>query len=243
MSCRSRCERCSVRTNAICGALPEAAASALNRIAHVRRIPAGQMLHGHQGDPGWFGIIVSGVVKLVKTRSDGRQQIVGLLFPSDFVGRLQDGRSDLAAEATTDLELCCFPRSAFESLMQQHPSLERVLLRRVLDELDTSREWMFLLGRKSAREKVSSLIHFIAERTLRDQDLGASPKRAIEINLPLSRSEMADCLGLTIETVSREVHRLREHGTIETRGRRRVSIPDIEALQRSAEDGSSPSAV
>jgi len=232
MSIRTRCERCTVRTTAICGELPEAAAAALEKIAHVRRVPAGATLHSASVDPSWFGIIASGVVKLVKTRGDGRQQIVGLLFPSDFVGRLHDSQSDIAAEATTDLELCCFPRSAFESVMQQHTSVERVLLRRTLEELDTSREWMFLLGRKSARQKVSSLLYFIAEKTLRHHSPNPLSTRSVEINLPLSRSEMADCLGLTIETVSREFHYLRNLGTLATKGRRRISIPDLGALRR-----------
>ena len=73
---------------------------------------------------GSFAVIVSGVVKLVRTQHDSRQQIVGLRFPADFLGRPYSTRNPLIAQATTNLELCCFSKDAFETLMLKHPLKE-----------------------------------------------------------------------------------------------------------------------
>jgi CRP/FNR family transcriptional regulator len=235
MRTRFYCEKCAVRDRALCSAVPEAAATALNRIAHFRRVPAGQVIHSDHQDLGWLAIIVSGVVKLVKGQSDGRQQIVGLQFPPDFVGRLYSARSPVIAEATTNLELCCFSKSAFEQLMLDHPSLAKVLHRRALDDLDASREWMFLLGRKTAREKVATLLSLIATRHARAGSKPAIENAPVTFNLPISRIEMADCLGLTTETVCRQIRQLKSRGLIAIKGRRHVSVSDLAALRILAE--------
>jgi CRP/FNR family transcriptional regulator len=235
MRARSYCDKCAVRDQALCSVIPEEVASALSRMAHFRRIPAGRVIHGDDQDLSWLAVIVAGVVKLVKAQHDGRQQIVGLQFASDFLGRLHASRSPVIAEATTNLELCCFSKSAFEQLMREHPSLERVLHRRALDDLDASREWMFLLGRKTARERVASLLSLIARRMARAYSGRTNVNMPLEFDLPLSRVEMADSLGLTTETVSREFRYLKSRGIIATRGRRHVSVSNLAALKSVAE--------
>jgi CRP/FNR family transcriptional regulator len=219
----------------LCGALPNDAAADLSRIAHCRRIPAGQVIHSGHQNLSWFAVIVSGVVKLVKAQSDGRQQIVGLQFAGDFLGRPYAATRSVTAEATTNLELCCFSKSAFEQLMAEHPALEQVLHRRALDDLDTSREWMFLLGRKTARERLASLLDLIARRMSQQACQSAQGGAPIAFDLPLSRMEMADFLGLTTETVSRELRYLKSEAVIATKGRRHVVVSDLESLKGIAE--------
>jgi CRP/FNR family transcriptional regulator len=209
---RHYCERCAVREASLCSEVSEAAARELAPIAHHRRVPVGQVIQSDHQGLGWLAIIVSGVVKLVKAQKDGRLQIVGLQYPADFVGHPYITSNALIAEATTQLELCCFSRSAFETLMRNHPSLEQALYRRALNDLETAREWMFLLGRKTAREKVASLLVSIAMRINR-------------------RPACADALGMTIETVSREFRSLKDAGVISTCGRRTVSVLKPKLLQ------------
>lgn len=206
-------------------------------MSHTRRVSAGRVIHDGNRDLNWFAIIISGVVKLVKTHTDGRQQIVGLLFPSDFLGRPHSASSSLIAEAATDLRLCCFPRMAFENLVREQPALKHALLDRALDELDASREWMFVLGRKTAQEKVASLLLLIAEEMRRGEGRQESAQ-SLNFDLPLSRTEIADCLGLTIETVSRELRKLKAEGVLTTEGRRFVAIPDLAVLRAMAGAGS-----
>jgi CRP/FNR family transcriptional regulator len=232
---RHYCDRCPVRTQALCGGLPSDAATDLSRIAHCRRIPAGQIIHSGHQNLSWFAVIVSGVVKLVKAQSDGRQQIVGLQFPGDFLGRPYALSRSVTAEATTNLELCCFSKNAFEQLLAEHPAIEHVLHRRSLDDLDASRDWMFLLGRKTAREKLATLLNLMAGRMARQASRSAKGDGTLAFDLPLSRMEMADFLGLSTETVSRELRYLKSASVIATRGRRHVVVSDLECLKSIAE--------
>lgn len=117
--------------------------------------------------------------------------------------------------------------------MVEHPSLQNVLLRRALDALDASREWMFLLGRKTARERVASLLATVAVRFA--QATGDDKPAPLTFNLPLSRNEIADTLGLRLETVSREIRYLNLRGVIATSGRRKIAVPDLRALTAIAE--------
>jgi CRP/FNR family transcriptional regulator, anaerobic regulatory protein len=153
----------------------------------------------------------------------GARQMVGLLLPSDFVGR--PGRETAAYDvtATTDLLMCCFRKKPFEDLMRATPHIGQRLLEMTLDELDAAREWMLLLGRKTAREKIASLIAIIARR---DASLHLRRVRSgLTFDLPLTREAMADYLGLTLETVSRQISALKRDGVIELEGKRHVTCP------------------
>lgn len=217
----------------MCGALREGSATALASITHRMRVSAGRTIYGAAESVRSFAIIISGVVKLVTTKPDGRQQIVGLQFPADFVGRPLADRSSLSAEAATTLELCCFSGRAFEALMAEHPDIEHALLTRTLADLDLARDWAFLLGRTTALEKVATLLQIIAER-LAGPPACRSPDvpRGIGFALPLSRMEMAECLGLRFETVCRQLTHLKSRGIIATSGRRQFEVLDMDALKQ-----------
>lgn len=235
MAIPQRCTLCPVQASSLCGAVGEEAARALSGITHRVRIPAGRTIYGGARQPRSFGIILSGVVKLVIAKPDGRHQIVGLQFPSDFVGRPMSDPPNLSAEAATPLELCSFSERAFEALHAEHPVLERALLARIAGDLDTAREWTFLLGRTTAQEKVATLLQIIAERMIEGSGcVHAARPCAFSLSLPISRMEMAECLGLRLETVSRQLTRLKAHGIIATSGRRQFEILDMEMLKRCA---------
>ena len=179
---------------------------ALDRIKTYRTYAHGEEIIAMGEDMPFVGSVVTGFVSLKRVLADGRRQMVGLLFPSDFLGR--PGRSQAAhdAEAVGEVTLCTFDRRRFEGVMGRSPVLEQRLLQMTLDELDAAREWMLLLGRKTAEEKIAS---FIALAGRRAGMLGAAhPAAGQAFDLPLSREDMAEYLGLTIETVSRQVGRL-----------------------------------
>jgi CRP/FNR family transcriptional regulator len=167
---------------------------------------------------------------------DGRRQMVGLLLPSDFVGRPGRATAAFDVTATTDVVMCCFRKKPFEEMMSTTPHIAQRLLEMTLDELDAAREWMLLLGRKTAREKIASLISIIARR---DAALHLRKKPGpLAVDLPLTREEMADYLGLTLETVSRQISALKKDGVITLEGNRHVSIPDLDRLLEEAGDDS-----
>lgn len=181
------------------------------------------------------GSIVSGVATLSTTMADGRRQMVGLLMPSDFLGR--PGRDAISFDvvAATDVTLCMFKKTAFEKLMKDSPNVGSQLLKMTLDELDSAREWMLLLGRKTAREKIATLFVMMSRRHTAMQHRVDS--NGLVFPLHITREAMADYLGLTIETVSRQISALRRDGLIELRDHRFVHVLDFDRLQdRCAED-------
>ncbi|MDF1734316.1 MAG: helix-turn-helix domain-containing protein [Minwuia sp.] len=202
----------------------------MNAISRQRVLQPGEPILS-AGDPiSWFGNIVTGAVKLTKLLSDGRQQIVGLQFPPDFLGRAFKERSPYFAEAATEVELCIFPKPAFEKILKEKPDLEFRLFQDTLDELDAARDWMLLLGRKTAAEKVASFLHLIARRSPMIGCAHHNGGDEIRFQMPLNRSEIADYLGLTIETVSRQIGRLKSDGVLQLHATREFSILDMDRL-------------
>jgi CRP/FNR family transcriptional regulator len=231
---RRSCAVCAVRHRALCSAVTRELLPRLGRVAYQRRYGAGPFISGAGQRQEWFGTILSGVVKLTKAMSDGRQQIVGLLFAADFLGRPFASISPYAAEAATTVELCCIDRHYFEALLASCPDLRQLLLERTLNEMDAAREWMLVLGCKTAEEKVASLLLLTARRMRAAfGDVHEQPD-AVHYDLPLSRAEMAECLGLRIETVSRQIQRLRAAGVIETDNGRGIRVPDLGRLEQLA---------
>ncbi len=188
-----------------------------------------------EGDPHTvFANIVSGVVKLTKTLDDGRQHIIGLLFASDFLGRAFRDDNPYFAEAATDVELCFFPAASFERVLVDFPGLEHRLFQFTLTELDACQEWMLLLARKKADERVASFLLMIAKRVPNIGCAHEGKSGEVRFQLPLSRSDISDCLGLTIETVSRQITKLKTRGLIELLNYRDIVIPNVQALKEAA---------
>ena len=174
--------------------------------------------------------IVSGVLKMVAVTPDGREQIVGLLYAADFVGRPYADLVDFTVTALTDAELCTFPRRPFERVLEGHARMENLLLRRTLKGLDEARRRMLSLARMSAPERVAGLLLDMAARAAPADDR-ASLDQSMTFDLPMTRGQMADVLGMTIETVSRQLTRLKGAGVIALSGSRAVTINDPRALK------------
>lgn len=231
------CAECVVRNRAVCRVLSPDQLSELARMSVTREYRPGQVIIGDEETADFVATIQSGAVKLVKTLTDGRQQIVGLLFASDFLGKAYAERWNVTAEAATAVRLCGFPAKHFHEFLSRHPALEAALFAAMLDELDSARDWMVLLGRKSAREKVATFFTRLARRAL-DNECSAGSGTAV-FELPMGRGDIADYLGLTIETVSRQITALKTSGMIRILPGRSVMVGDVERLARAADGDSS----
>lgn len=222
------CADCAIRHRAVCALCEPEHLDEFNRIKSYRRYQPGDPIAWAGERSATVGSVVEGVAMLSSTLADGRRQMVGLLLPSDFLGRPGRARSAYDVVAVTAVTLCLFQRTEFERLVARTPQLERRLLEMTLDELDSAREWMLLLGRKTAREKIASLFVIMARR---DAELHRSTAGdGIEFPLYITREAMADYLGLTIETVSRQISALRREGIIELRENRMIHVPDLVRL-------------
>ncbi|MBE1292283.1 MAG: Crp/Fnr family transcriptional regulator [Shimia sp.] len=230
------CDSCPIKHRAVCARCDTDELETLEGIKYYRSFEAGQTVIWSGDRMEFVGSVVSGIASLTQTMEDGRTQMVGLLLPSDFVGRPGRETASYDVVATTDLVMCCFRRKPFESMMLETPHVAQRLLEMTLDELDAAREWMLVLGRKTAREKIASLLSIIGRRDASLKLEGVGGK--IVFDLPLTREAMADYLGLTLETVSRQMSALKRDGVIQLEGKRHVTVPSFERLLDEAGDDS-----
>lgn len=229
----ARCDVCAGAHPGLCAVLSAAQRERLLGIARRRVMPANHYIFSDGEEATSFASILSGVVKLIKTTSDGEQHIIGLMYAPDFLGHTFEPYHRFSAVAATEVELCMFPRAAFRRLMLEIPEVERWLFQFTARELDLCREWTLMLGRKSSYERVASLLLMIAWRG-KHMRAGPAPGNSAEFEIPLTRSEVADYLGLTIETVSRMFGKLKQGGLIELRSSREVAVPNIARLAGAA---------
>lgn len=221
---RSPCAACTIRELSLCGALEE------HELADVAAAATGiELDHGDplfdEGEPASYVFsVTSGAVKVYKLLADGRRQMTGFLFPGDFLGLADEEIYAYSAEAVTRSTLCRFPRRRLQTLLERYPRMERRLLTMASHELAAAQEQMLLLGRKTAREKIASFLLMLSRRA-ELRGLESSP-----VEVPMSRNDIGDYLGLTTETVSRTFTQLKQGGQIRLLTGGRVELADRKAL-------------
>jgi CRP/FNR family transcriptional regulator len=207
------CEDCKVRLFSVCGALEPSELDELDRISQPKTFAPKAMLFDQGALAGSVYNVTDGVVRLYKSLPDGRRQIVGFALSGDFLGLALLDRYGVAAEAVTDVRVCRFARSAFLAYVDDKPHLLRRLHEFASHELSLAQDHMLLLGRRTAEEKI---VAFLLNLQTRYGRIGRS---SVTVPLPISRQDIADYLGLTIETVSRTLTRLAREKAI-------VIVPD-----------------
>ena len=196
------CARCKVRGIGVCAALELSELSALEALAEDIHF-AGKETIALQGDAAdAVYTVTGGTVCLYKLLPDGRRQVVGFLLPGDFMGLALSERYAFCADAVGPVAACRFGRGAFTALTDRKPHLLRRLHEAATHELSLAQDHMVLLGRRTAEEKVAAFLVGLRDRRRR---LGGG---GVTIPLPMTRGDIADYLGLTIETVSRTISRL-----------------------------------
>jgi len=219
------CANCGARPLGVCADLKGHELQSMACASETVTAQPGQALF-HEGDPNPFVFnVVDGAVKLYRLLPDGRRQITGFLFQGDFLGLGGRGASSFTAEALTPLNACRFRRNDFDQLLNALPALEHRLVALAGDELMAAQEQIVLLGRKTARERLASFLTRLAERQVQ---LGGPEGH---VHLPMTRLDIADYLGLTIETVSRVFTQFKTSGLIKLLPGNDVALPDPAALK------------
>ncbi len=218
------CGHCRARAVSVCGVLAE---DGLRRLAALAEpVEAGDDgVLVREGDPASHLInVTSGMVRVSKLLADGRRQIVGFLLPGDFLGLAAGETYPFTAEAIGEATACRFRRDRYRALLAELPALESALLERASHDLQAAQDHILLLGRKTADEKVASFLIDLFDRG------GGAP----EVDLPMTRAEIADYLGLTTETVSRAFTRLRKAGLVSLPNLRAARLERPDALRAAA---------
>jgi CRP/FNR family transcriptional regulator, anaerobic regulatory protein len=222
------CATCEARPLSVCNAIADPDLARLAAIAVVCEVPAGQCFID-EGEPasGFFNV-TAGTAKLFKLLPDGRRQITGFVGPGHFLGLAVSDTYAFSAEAIEHLQFCRFQRAKLRALLDDFPLMEKRLLEVASNELVAAQEQMLLLGRKTARERLASFL-----QSLSRQGLPCGHSR-LRFALPMTRGDIADYLGLTIETVSRTLTRLRAEGLIDVLSQSEVVIRNAAGLERLA---------
>lgn len=195
--------------------------------AHANQTVSAGSTFVDEGEPALhIFTVVSGVVKLFKLLSDGRRQIVGFSVAGDVFGFAPGERYTVSAEAVSSVTLCRVSRRRLEHMFAEFPGLEHRFLDVVGRELAAAQDQMVLLGRKTAHERLASFLLSLSRR---------QGNRDGSIDLPMTRTDIADYLGLTMETVSRVFTVLKSSGCIATAGAGKVHILDSDALTELAD--------
>lgn len=215
----------SVARSAICSAIapagPKPTLKDLFRGQPAELFSAGEALVREGDQAGQIFDLLEGVLRVYKILPDGRRAIMGFVYPGDVLGVSFQRRSLFTVEAVTAVKVRRFSRGRFLSLVNQSPDLQSQLFALLCDQMSAAHDQMLLLGHKSAEERVVSFLLAVH---------GKCGKTA-EIDLPMSRLDMADYLGLTIETVSRMMTGLARRGLIRATGRHRIALGNLSALR------------
>ena len=215
------CATCPVRDRAACAVLGIAEREELARAGRTRRLSKGETLFAAGASEAACATLVSGALKITSTDSDGRERILSLVHPSGFVGEMFGPYMRHDVVALGDSELCVFSGADFAKAIERYPQLGQALLRRTQEDLFASRELLALTGNAPAEARVAGALLSLAKAA---SDSPCHP--ASRFDLPLSRGELADMLGLTIETISRTLTRFERAGAIRRDGKRGIELID-----------------
>ncbi len=219
------CAACAARQLAFCNVLEGGDLERLLSIMTEATTGAGQAVFFEGDESRHVFNVTEGVVRVSKMLPDGRRQITGFLFPGDFLGLAHGDTYAYTAEAITPVRMCRFKRERLLDLFDELPQLEKRLLGMAADELAAAQDQILLLGRKTARERVVSFFTLMSKQA-RKRGASGNP-----LDIPMSRADIADYLGLTIETVSRTITKLVKDGVIELPSSNHVVLTNLDTLE------------
>lgn len=224
-----RCSHCVGRRLSICNSVNDCDLAVVANESSRLTVPDGRTFIEEGAPAQDFFVVTGGRVKLFTLLPDGRRQITGFAEGGDFLGLAASKSYAFGAEALGTATLCRFPHTGMQRLTERFPHLEHRLREEASRELASMQSRMTLLGRKTARERVAT---FLVERAPRVEPASGP---TTELDLPMPRSDIADYLGLTIETVSRVLSTFKKEKLISIRGITHVTLLAPERLLTIAE--------
>jgi CRP/FNR family transcriptional regulator, anaerobic regulatory protein len=168
--------------------------------------------------------VVTGAVRGCKLLADGRRHIGDFFLPGDFIGLDAAETYAFSAEAVSDTTIIRYARRKVDALVWQEPQVAKSLVKMMREGLCAARERMTLLGHMTAMERIASFLLTMADRT-----------GDAQISIPMTRTDIGDYLGLTMETVSRAFSQLKSDGVIKQKSVHEVVIADRDALEELGE--------
>ena len=207
------CGDCEVKGLSVCSSLEPEEFDAMERMGRTIPVSAKATLFEQGRNADFVYNLTSGSLRLSKLLPDGRRQVVGFAMPGDFLGLGMEPAHGFTADALTPAKICQFPRNGFSDLIDTKPRMLRRLLEMAGHELTLAQDQMMVLGRRTAEEKIAAFLIGTRNRYARVHG------NSVHVPLPMTRLDIGDYLGLTVETVSRMMTRMARERTI-------VIVPD-----------------
>ena len=223
---KNRCNICKIRSYSFCRCLNDDSLELFSKVSFEKKYTDKENIF-LQNDPSTHLFnITEGNVKIYQLLDDGRIQIIGFLYPGDFFGTYKNNKYNYSAEAIGDLRTCVFDQKVLDKYMDQNPVLAKELINQTSFELTLAQDRMTVMGRLNAIEKIANFLINISNQRKR---IGwpSNP-----ISLPMTRQDIADYLGLTIETVSRELSKLKSSNIIKFISLKQLFINDFLLLSK-----------
>lgn len=199
----------------------------LASVSTLQKVKAGQTLFAEGDDAETVFEMVQGILKLYKLLPDGRRQIMGFVSTDTLIGYSEDDTFQYTAEAVTDVSLCRYSRTQFNRLLDEVPGFARRVLTARSQDLHLAQDQMLLLGRKTAVERIATFLLHLGK-------LQMAATGGASLHVPMTRADIADYLGLTIETVSRTLTKLKRDRIICLPEAVRITLVDRERLEELA---------
>ena len=223
---RTRCSLCKIKSYSFCRCLNDDDLEIFSKVSFEKKFTDKENIF-LQNDPSTHLYnITEGNVKIYQLLDDGRIQIIGFLYPGDFFGTYKNNKYNYSAEAIGNLRVCVFDQRILDKYMDQNPILAKELLNQTSYELTLAQDRMTVMGRLNAIEKIAIFFINISNQRKR---IGWQSN---PISLSMTRQDIADYLGLTIETVSREISKLKSSNIIKIISSKQLFINDIEKLKQ-----------
>lgn len=222
-----RCRDCPLRVSGFCASLSPAELARLHPFLIRKRLQAGETIVAQGVANAHYYHVVSGTAKLSTVLENGIEQILGLRFTGDFLGQRFTGETGFSAVAASEIELCKVPKAALDALADASIAVGHQMHRQVANELEEARNWVLTIAQRDARQRVAGLLHRIARRE-------PSEAARARFALPLSRAEIGNYLGLTVETISRQMTALRRDGLIAIERKTDVTVTNMARLAAAA---------
>ena len=221
----NRCNICKVRTYSFCRCLDEDKLQVFSNISFEKSFSNKENIFLQNDPSNYLYNITEGNVKIYQLLDDGRIQIIGFLYPGDFFGSYRNNKYNYCAEAIGELKACVFDQKILDKYLDENPILAKELLNKTSFELTLAQDRLTVLGKLNAGERLVKFLLNISEQRNR---IGWKNN---PISLPMTRQDIADYLGITIETVSRELSNLKTSNIIKIITSKQIYLSNIEELK------------
>ncbi len=221
---QTRCATCEIRSYSFCRCLKDDQLNIFSKISSEKEFKNKQTVFLQEEESKNLYNITQGNIKIYKLLRDGRIQIIGFLYPGDFFGSYKKGKYNYSAESIGDVKLCVFKQEVLDNYLEKNMNLAKELLHMTSHELTLAQDRIGVLGKLNANQRMAAFILNISKQRAR---IGWQDN---PISLPMVRQDIADYLGLTLETVSRELTKLKTSNLIKVLSSSQIYLRDKASL-------------